>query len=223
MADKLMRAQVTIPLDSGVPEDVIVNTLYFDGDDGLTDAIYHAHVMTHLTTFYQAIDGVLFGQNVASPATVKIYDMRDAEPRVPEYTDTITLSPLASGIDLTLPNEVALCLSFKASVASGENAKRRRGRIYLGPVHYDAAEMVSSQARPKASVRTAVAAAAGVMADALGEDPGPKVSWAIYSPTTDLTSTLDDAFFDVQSGWVDNAFDTQRRRGAAATARTTFS
>jgi len=45
MADKLMRAQVTIPLIGGLPEDYPTNTFYFDGDDGLTDAQYHGAVV----------------------------------------------------------------------------------------------------------------------------------------------------------------------------------
>lgn len=220
MADKLMRAIVSIPLDNGLPEDNIVNTWHFDGDDGLVDAIYHAHVMTHLTTFYQAIDTVLFPGSVNTPATVKIYDMRDATPRVPEYEDTITLNPEGNA---PLPNEVALCLSFQADAVSGVSQARRRGRIFLGPITVTAYESVASHSRPTATVRNAVAAAADTMLTALGEEPGPKVSWSIYSPTTDLTSSIDDAFNDVQNGWVDNAWDIQRRRGAAPTLRTTFS
>lgn len=222
MADKLMRAQVSIPLDSGIPEDAVMNVWHFDGDDSEEDdAAYHSCVMDLLTDFYNAVDGVIFGQNVASPATVKIYDMRDPTPRVPEFTGTIAIAPLASGIDLTLPNEVAICLSFQATPTSGVNQARRRGRVYLGPIHYAAAEMVGSQARPTAAARTAIADAAEAM---LAGAPLPvavgSVKWAIYSPTTDLTGTVDDAFNDVVSGWVDNSFDTQRRRGGAPSSRT---
>jgi hypothetical protein len=224
MADKLMRAQVTIPLDDAVPENYIVNTLYFDGDDTLgvqPVEDYHAAVETLLTNFYQAIDGVVLAPSVAANALVKIYDMRDPEERVPEHEFTIALTPAAG---IALPNEVALCLSFRAEYESGVNPQRRRGRIYLGPVSSDTVTTVAGQSRPLGSVQTAVAAAADAMAD--GElinigDP-ERVRWSIYSPTTDATQDIGLAFNDVIGGWVDNAYDTQRRRGPAPTSRATF-
>lgn len=226
MADRLWRAQVSIPLDSGIPEDAIVNTFHFDDDDDPVAAPDDTRdfIMSLLTAFYQDIDGVMFGQNVGAEATVKLYDMADALPRQPLYTETIALAPLASGIDLTLPNEVALCLSFAAAGASGVNPQRRRGRVFLGPVHYAASSMVGSQCRPLAAVRDAVAAAAETMADGYEHpaSPGYRCRWSIYSPTTDATSSLADSFNDVISGWVDDAFDTQRRRGAAPTTRSLF-
>jgi hypothetical protein len=39
------------------------------------------------------------------------------------------------------------------------------------------------------------------------------VKWVVYSPKLD-------AFAEVDNLWVDNAFDTQRRRGERPTART---
>jgi len=55
--------------------------------------------------------------------------------------------------------------------------------------------------------------------------------WAVFSPTiaggwflpdTEGPPNLPAAYSPVQSGWVDNAWDTQRRRGLEATARTVF-
>lgn len=220
MADKLMRAQVSIPRVNGNPEDTVTNTWYFDGDDGLVDSIYHAHVMTKLTAFYQSVDQFLSGMN-SPTATVKIYDMRDPEPRVPEYTDTIALT---FGTGDWYPAEIAICVSFQADPVSGESQKRRRGRIYLGPIAHDPTYTENTgEVRIASTCRDAIASAAGALAVATGEEPGPKVSWSVYSPTTDLTSTVDDAFHDVQSGWVDSAYDIQRRRGAKPAARSLFS
>lgn len=222
MADKLMRAQVRIQLDAGLPEDAIVNTWHFDGDDiaDATQQDFHDSVMTLLTTFYQSIDGVLFPNTVETPAEVKIYDLREPEPRVPEFTGSIALAPSATG---PLPGEIALCLSFKAATESGDIPARRRGRIFLGHIATDAAVIIGSQSRPSLAARTAVADAAEVMlaGDQVAGFAG-SVRWAIYSPTTDLTDTLDNSFHDVQSGWVDDAWDIQRRRGAVPTARVNF-
>jgi hypothetical protein len=44
---------------------------------------------------------------------------------------------------------------------------------------------------------------------------GAGFAWVIYSPTNN-------EIYDVEAGWVDDAFDTIRSRGGAATTRTTF-
>jgi len=68
----------------------------------------------------------------------------------------------------------------------------------------------------------ALADAAAAMEDGTVVAGGLSVKWAVYSPTTDAVDTIDNAFNDVLDGWVDNAFDTQRRRGPAATTRITW-
>lgn len=223
MADKLMRAQVTIPLDSGVPEDSVVNTFYFDGDDfpGATDSFYHGGVMSLLTRFYNDIDQTVFPNTVGPLATVKIYDMRDATPRVPENVDTITLTPFDGP---PLPSEVAICISFAANVASGELARRRRGRVFLGPIAAATPSIINSQSRVGQSVRDGLRDAMNTLKGGFntGAPADSSIRWAIYSPTTDIVSTVDDAFNDVTHGWVDDSFDTQRRRGPKPTTRSTF-
>lgn len=227
MPDKLMRVQVTIPLDSGIPEDALVNTLYFDGDEDLdgiaTDADYHTTAFGAVQAFYQAIDTVCLANNVGTDATVKIYDMRDPEPRVPEFIDTFSLTPENAP---ALPNEIAVCLSFQALPVSGVPQARRRGRIFIGPWvdAVGAVSIINGQSRPSLAARQTIAAAAQSMKQTdLPIGIGGSVRWAVYSPTTDLTSSVDDAFNDVDNGWLDDAFDVQRRRGAGATARETWS
>jgi hypothetical protein len=218
MADKLMRAQVTFPRINGVPADAITNTWYFDGDDGFAnDADYHGGVLDALQTFYSSIDQY-FSQAITNEATLKIYDMRDPEPRVPEFVDTINLT---LGSDQWLPAEVAVCLSFQAAATSGVSQRRRRGRIYLGPINQAVVTAVAGDLRPSSTPLGVITAAAEnlMVTDVVGEG---SIRWAVYSPTTDLTSSVDDAFNDVASGWADNAFDIQRRRGASSTYRATF-
>lgn len=224
MADRLWRAQVTIPMDSALPEDSIVNVWHFDDDDDPVAAPDDTRdwVMQALTGFYNSIDGVVYPNQITSTAQVKLYDLRDPEPRIPIFTEPLTITPNAADM---LPAEVALCLSFAAAPESGTIAARRRGRIFLGPLHTGAVEYVAGQARPTSLVMNSIKDAAAVLVDGISHpgSPGLHLKWAIYSPTTDLTSSIDDAFNDVVSGWVDNAFDTQRRRGAVATSRVTFS
>jgi hypothetical protein len=224
MADQLLRAQVTIELDGAVPEDYIVNTWHFDGDDavGIQDVNdYYQAVFSLLDGFYASIDEDLFANSISGPAQIKLYDMRDPVERQPVATETLNLTSSASP---PLPAEVALCLSFRAAYESGVNPQRRRGRIFLGPIAQSAMEVVAGQARPTAAVRNLLAAAAGTMQEGVLLNVGDpeRMRWSIYSPTTDATQDIGLAFNDVLDGWIDNAFDTQRRRGPVATARTTF-
>lgn len=225
MADRLYRVQVSIPLDSAIPDDAIVNTFHFDDDDdplaGAEDT--QGWIMDALTTFYNRIDQTLFPNTVGPAATVKMYDLRDPEPRVLRFQDTIALTPAASD---PLPNEVALCISFAATPVAGVNPQRRRGRLFIGPIAQSAGVVVASQLRPTSSAMAELAGAGSDLIDGISHpaSPGLHLKWSIYSPTTDAAgASIDDSFNDVVSGWVDNAFDTQRRRGPAATTRTTFS
>lgn len=221
MADRLMRAQVTIPLDSNIPDDSIVNTFYFDQDDnGILPppATSYAAVMDSLTDFYQLIDDVIYPSTVGAQAVVRIYDMRDAKPRVLRHEGTIDLTPSVQG---PLPGEVALCLSFAADYEAGVNPARRRGRVYLGPLHAGCLETVGSQAMFQTGKLDDIIAAGNSLLAPENVD-GSSLSWAMYSPTTDAEgANIDDSFFDVQRIWVDNALDTQRRRGASPTVRLT--
>lgn len=224
MADRLWRAMVSIPLDSGIPEDAIVNVWHFDDDDDplVNEDDTGAAIKAELGTFYNSISASLFPTTIGPTATLKCYDMADPEPRVPTYTSTFGISPSGGP---PMVNEVALCLSFAAAAESGVPAQRRRGRIYLGPVAQAAGVVVGSQLRPTDAVRATVAAAAAGLQNGRPHTASPtlRLRWSIFSPTTVAHGgTLGQAFNDVLSGWVDDAFDTQRRRGAAPTTRATF-
>lgn len=221
MADRLVKVVASIPLDSNVPEDAITNTWHFDMDDTGIEAP-DADVITAadslLTAFYTAIDATVFALSAGTSVNCTVYDMRDPTPRVPIGTFDI---PLAASADGPMPHEVAICLSYKAEYISGQPNARRRGRIYLGPIPYTAGTVVASQLRPSSSIRTTIATAADTLVDGVTVNLNT-MKWAVYSPTTDATGSIDDAFHDVVGGWIDDAFDTQRKRGAAVTARTTF-
>ena len=218
MADKLLRALVTIPMDGLVPADYPTNTWYFDGDDGNADASYWSGAHTLLTTFYQAIDQGIFPQQVATSFNVKYYDMRDPTPRAPEFEDAIAITSTGD----MLPAECAVCLSFQAQITSGLNQKRRRGRIFLGPIQSAVGTVVNSQVRVSSTARTLITGAAAALEDGIALATTGTLKWAVYSPTTHAESNIDDAFNDVTDGWVDDAFDTQRRRGPKPSTRTLF-
>lgn len=223
MADRLWRAQITTALDSGIPEDSVVNTLYFDDDDdplaGPEDTA--GWIFDMVETFMNAAGGAVYGSNVGSGRVVRLYDMADPEPRVPIFTQG---QAVASSAETSFPNEVAVCASFSAAIGSGDIPARKRGRIYLGPVKQSVGVMVGSQLRIDPDVQSAIVDAMETMAAGFlhPASPGFRLRWATYSPTIHAASTVGAAFNDVVSGWVDDAFDTQRRRGGDPTSRTTF-
>lgn len=217
-----VRAQVTLRSGTTVPADNCTNTFHFfsaslSAEDTATSAA------TQLETFYTAWDqSVLSGTLLLPTADLKFYDLSDPEPRVPILEDTMTLT-LASGA--AYPSEVAICLSFQAERVSGENQARRRGRVYLGPLDADAGEAVGSRVVVTSAARTAIANAADAMAT---QNPLTDAIWATFSPTTAGSppwseGVLGDAMHAVTNGWIDNAFDTQRRRGTDPTSRTLWS
>lgn len=199
------RHVVRLPFTSGLPEDIAVNVWHSDG----TDEAEAVAFSTALITFYNAIDGLLSNQlsTTAGAATVTAYALADSEPRAPIDTQTFTITPNAS----TLPLEVALCLSFQGTRISGQPQARRRGRVYLGPL---GGIQDSNTGRPSsANITTLVNAADALLTTSQGAGVA---EWSVYSPTLDSTIPVD-------NGWIDNEFDTVRRRGRTRTSRTLFS
>jgi hypothetical protein len=208
--------------DSLVAEDVVVNTFTFMQDfqgDFQLDADFlagAADIRTRLQTFYNSLVGY-FSSVLTGNAKAKFYALADPKPRAPkiEYVTTVPVATTA------WPSEVAMCLSFRGDLVSGVNPRRRRGRIFIGPLSTGTSSPPttgSPDVRPALNVRQAVVDAAELMA--MGTTAAaPRL--AVYSPTNDVAGTLQSALTPVSHFWMDDAFDTQRRRGAAPTSRVT--
>lgn len=212
-----IRAQVRLNRDTGAEQDVITNTWHFDVDNG-TAAAAAAEVHTGLEFFYQAVDTYMPTDLITTTANCRYYDMSEDEPRFPVLTDDIALTLSSTS---PMPPEVSLCLSFQGATGSGVNMRRRRGRVFVGPLVASTLEVSGGRTRPTSAVRTAIANAAASLKAYTGT---LGVSWAVFSPTTYAdTGSLDAAFEDVVSGWVDDEYDIQRRRGTIPALRTTWS
>lgn len=200
----LYRTQVALQMDSGVPEDRAVNTWWCIADDLTALGLF----VTQLGTFYQAIDNYLSSAVNTTGHVIKSYDMADPEPRAPVLV--VTGTTLTTGTT-AMPAEVATCMSFQAVQQSGQSQARRRGRVYIGPL---AQNTLHSSGTPEGAWTSALVAAGQALLDA--SDAAATWSWAVYS-------RVDQTAISVSNGWVDNAFDTQRRRGPVASARAIFS
>jgi hypothetical protein len=136
------------------------------------------------------------GQN--PEVSVKSYDV-GAAPNFPVGESTKNVGTI---VHTACPREVALCLSFYAE----QNIPRKRGRIYV-----PAGALGGSVAlRPTTAQMNILLAMGQAFAD-LG---GPDVSWNVHSQRSGEDH-------EVSNIWVDDEWDTQRRRGFRATTRLT--
>ncbi len=208
-------AQVALQGASQLPRDVFVNTFHFNLPLPPLAADYAA-IEQQLENFYnvpgapgrQAVAGWI-GAGVSRSANavkVKMYNLSDLRPRPIVNDDTWTLGPAGNQLG-DFPSEVAVTVSYFAGV----NAPRRRGRIYLGPLIDDSGTL-QPNVRVATTMRLDLAASAAKLRD---ESTTGGTFWSVYSLADGIARP-------VTGGWVDNEFDTQRRRGLRSDARTVW-
>lgn len=209
----IVRVNAVFEAASGLPEDRSINVWHFNCDDavpggGITDL---ANVFDMLEDFY--LTTPTGGANstkdwlsklVAGPFELKAYNLSDPSPRVP--IGTRSLSFTTSGT--AMPSEVAFKISAKGVIVSGDIPARHKGGVFIGPLN--TAGLDTATGRPTAAMILGMRRSLRDLVEASIASINNK--WAIYS-------TADNLAYDVEDGWVDNAFDTQRRRGNAPTAR----
>lgn len=202
MADYIV--QVTLKTTSGVAEDFVTNTFSINAVDApaLDDAV------DAIWDLYEYMV-LFFSDNIVQNGhQIKAYDRADTPPRAP-VVDTVRNLPSAPTDD-PLPHQLCAVLSFQGGRVSGIPQARRRGRIYFGPLGKTRCD---SDGRLTAATVTALATAGDALMTA-GDTSG---TWL-----WDVWSTVNNSATRVTDGWVDNAFDIQRRRGRKTTTRTTF-
>lgn len=211
-------AQVTMPYLSGLPADVVVNSFHFDAVQA-TDSL--EEIADALQDFYTGDDAQnrsvsawmgAYVSRVVGAASIKIYDWALPEPRPPIWESTFTLDAPSQASNL--PLEVALCTSYAAAPIAGVPRARQRGRVFIGPLIGSANTSATGQPPRPDTVLVEDLAAATLRLASLGSSPGlPKFS---------VFSRVDQTLYTVDHGWVDNEFDTQRRRQVKATGRSAW-
>lgn len=198
----ILRIQSNLAMNTGLPEDSVVTTFHVQTpaaqfkETEITDA---------WVNFQDNFNGFYPGTVATGGHLLRCYDLADPEPRAPKWSTPWAFSSSNSGE--CLPTEVALCISYQGARISGEDQKRRRGRMYIGP----AAISQTDDGRPGAS---APAALVTFFQDFVTELFAESVVFGIWS-------RVDSAFVVASDCWVDNAWDIQRRRGFAPTVRAT--
>jgi len=209
--------------NSGLAEDRFVNTIHVI-DIPLETADFPA-IAEAMRQFYRPTTGqgpANYMSNAANAPgrSIKIYDLSDGLPRTPVYEVTDSAAPWTDSAIQPLPSEVAVCLSFKGADESGEVPARRRGRMYIGPLQVNAMTTSTSNAAMVAPTFISELALAAIRLRTALEAAG--VAWVVYSPTNDPTGVgVAGSATVLTTYWIDNAFDTQRRRGESATTRST--
>ncbi len=203
----LVRAQVVLPFKSGLPEDVSTNTWHFTADTADFEAVAAA-LTPILQQFYIDISDRLSIVVDNPQVHVNFYNMLTPPPRVP-ITNNISIAAGTAGTT-GLPNEVSVCLSFRGNPPI---LPSRRGRLYIGPLVNNVGVIVVASNVPRVApaMRADLLAAAQALGTSVQAIPGD-VNWVIYSPTN-LTTV------GVTWAWIDDDFDTQRRRQQSTLTR----
>lgn len=216
----LICAQVVLPYTTGLPRDVAINTFWFNVPEPV-DGADVTEIANRLVAFYNDDYGgtkvadrmakVIDRTTGACSIIQKLYPGpgdTGAGDQIDEFTSTWTLENYTTGTPL--PLEVAVCCSFYGG--GSEPARNRRGRVFVGPLNITAiTDSVDQLPTVHAPFASCLAQAGLGLASATDAD----VQWVVYS-------RVRSEVFVVEAGWVDNEFDTQRRRQVEATARTSF-
>jgi hypothetical protein len=194
-----IRSDVINHAAGDVPADFAINVVYHNNTDitGVLDVGWQSHADEIRDAFTGADpDDPSFALYNSRVVEVKCYDLADAEPR-PVRAHSIFNPGTPAAPDEIGPRQVALCLSYYA----GRNLPATRGRIYVGPIN-----------APPPVPNTGVMNEVMALGNALFNIGGANVHWQQHSEKTGVSSTITDI-------WVDNRWDTQRRRLVKATAR----
>jgi hypothetical protein len=196
------KVMITIPMTSGLPEDAAVNTWHCDA---LSLPGGYEDFVDELEVLYREIGDLWSTKVDDTKVRATVYRMADPTPRAPVFTRLLT--GLTKG-SAALPPEIAITCSFQGERTSGESQARRRGRVFLGPL----STVWTSTTDPTVAAANLTKISNAFNAFVGASDISATFDWCVYSPS-------DASLVPVNNGWVDNAFDVQRRRGTDPTTR----
>lgn len=235
-----VKCVVTLPAVSGFPEDACTNTFSFIVPAGFPTAPTYEQLTNAIAEFYNFITSTtnaiasFMGPSLsraANACSVDVYDVTghlNGSPHgSPVYTDLFTLAGDEAGQEL--PREAALALTLRGNgwasqlveepddADPGDEVQRPRqrytGKVYLGPWKdtSDAESATGNLSIPSTALRTTILDSAENLFDDLSV---LSIFWSTWSRSDAAMRSIT----DVQ---IDDAWDTQRRRGGAPVTRTT--
>lgn len=228
-----VRLKTTIPHDSGLAEDAIVYTTHWmHTDDSRTASQVALSAISNMSAFLTQQGSDLSSQYDPAHPHFQAYNLLDTEPRVPLF-DTMPTLTVGSANPNDLPPEIAIVVSYQAAPESGLNQRRRRGRFYWGPLSFNISGTPDIPTVPTAIVDSLAAAAWNKLVIPTPTDASLAVFSGYTATDTPVGETppsgadyipelVPGSFSRVSQLWVDNAWDTQRRRGLKATYRKSY-
>lgn len=221
-----IHSTVTLPHRSGLARDNVINSFTFDTNDP-ADATIFDEIRDALEEFYTATSDVVLvavGRYInssisrSSAPIVRMYDVSahlgGGPAGSPVGTRAFSAALPNSATETGLPNECAICLTMAADFGSdvefgpGTRPRARdRARVYIGPLNGTAAQTTLGITKPDVDCRTNIAESGARLARRLST--ANVVVWSRAAASTKPVTHV----------WVDDAFDTQRRRGERPTSR----
>lgn len=228
----ITRATVTLAHTSGAEIDNVVNVWHFEHGAVLGPTV-GAVIGANMEQFYASIFSWYSGtmRRALSTHVIELASLtmgaEGAEDDIVSRAEYLWPMPTSAPFNVAggpnIPSEVASCLSFTGLVEgiaeeSGltRPRARRRGRVYLGPfctVAHETSTAQTYEQRFSTFLADTILDAYETMVTAL-QTHAENITHVIYSPTSALG-------FVVKTAWMDNAFDTMRSRGQAASLRWT--
>lgn len=210
-----LKCVVNLPYITQLPRDVSQQTFCFITPDNDPERL--SDICDALGTFYNRTDTVseVHLGTFISPVVdrslcwVDVYDVSSLPSGPPIYSKPIIIG--SSGSTTSLPLEVALVQSFQGDKTGSMPQARRRGRNYLGPFNTLAIATVAGLPRPNEDLILTVQGAAQWLCSYVVEEN--IAQWCVWSRSSNL-------FVPITNGWINNEWDTQRRREADETDRT---
>lgn len=211
------RCQVNLIGASGLPRDVFENIWHFSSAATAANDADTVLITTQLASFYTGAGpsglAIYLSSVIGEEVLVKFYDEDSvARPRVLLSEHSFGLT--ASGTD-GIPEEIALCLSYYSTA----NQPRHRGRLYIGPFNSTALVVSGGTDEGGHGVRPAT----GLMTNMTTRAEAVITAGAAAGVIWCLRSGVGGVRYEpVTHGWVDNEWDSARRRRIEASSRVTF-
>lgn len=241
----LYRATVVLKHKSGQAKDNVTNTFHVDALGGgpqdaedIAEQIRDKFFLAIPPNSEFGLSTYLGGQIADAGHEIRMYPLvtatgestsyQGAPPEHVELFDFIGRNDEGTG----LPSEVALCCSFRRLQSGNVPLAQRTGRVYFGPIEASHIAVGAEGSRPKPTdaLRGTLAEAGNALIDGLAAAGNALV---VYSrpfagrvgavkdngdPKPDLPARAG-SIHVVNQVFVDDAFDTQRRRGEKSTLR----
>jgi len=192
--------QVSMPVGDIAPRNRCTNVVHLEHVAGSVLGTDLEAICGDLAGMWQTLYGTS-----AHEVSCKAYEL-GPPPQLPKAQVTIAAG---SPWPINFPSEVALCLSF-----AGDNRgdKRRRGRIYLMPQATVGLGFTTAVLRPTPAIMNWALGFYTTANNSLPDIGGSDWKFGIYSG-------VGKHFTQAEQAWVNDEWDTQRRRGLRETSR----